>query len=226
MYDMFYVSTGNGYTEDWLKIKSKYPLAQKLTNIKSYEEIRSKSFTKMFWVIWDDVELTSFNLLDYKVTKWDDTYVHVFRNGEYDDGVCLFPKALTISQREFSNRFFIDKKEIDIVASVPKGYNRFEITTYDDYLKAVDNSSTDMFWAIWPDIDVDINFKFDYRVTEWDDMYIHVFKNGEYYDGVCLFPKNIIVSRREFYHRFFTDKKEIDIVASKPKQYNKYYPNK
>ena len=223
MYDIFYVSASNGNDKDWKTIKSRYPLAQQLTNIKSYKEIQSKSFTKMFWVIWDDVELTSFNLLDYNVTKWDDMYVHVFKNDEHYDGVCLFPKSLTISQREFSNRFFTDKKEIDIVASIPKGYNRFEITTYDDYLEAVNQSSTEMFWAIWPDVDVDINFKFDYKVPKHNSNIVHIFKNGEHYDGICLFPKNTIVSRREFYHRFFTDKKEIDIVASEPKQYNKYY---
>jgi hypothetical protein len=225
MHDIFYVSTSNGNSEDWKTIKSKYPLAQRLTNIKSYEEIQSKSFTKMFWVIWDDVELTSFNLLDYNVTKWDDMYVHVFKNREHYDGVCLFPKSLTVSQREFSNRFFIDKKEIDIVASIPKGYNRFEITTYDDYLKAVTESSTDMFWAIWPDVDVNIDFQFDYKVPKHNSNIVHIFKNNDHSDGICLFPKNTIVSRREFYHRFFTDKKEIDIIASNPKQYNKYYPS-
>jgi hypothetical protein len=150
-------------------------------------------------------------------------YVHVFKNSEYYDGICLFPKSLTVSQREFSNRFFTDKKEIDIVASIPKGYNRFEITTYDDYLKAVNESSTEMFWAIWPDVDVDINFKFDYKVPKHNSNIVHIFKNNDHYDGICLFPKNTTVSRREFYHRFFTDKKEIDIVASKPKQYNKYH---
>jgi hypothetical protein len=151
-------------------------------------------------------------------------YVHVFKNDEHYDGICLFPKSLTVSQREFSNRFFTDKKEIDIVASIPKGYNRFEITTYDDYLEAVNESSTEMFWAIWSDVDVDINFKFDYKVPKHNSNIVHVFKNDEHYDGICLFPKNTIVSRREFYHRFFTDKKEINIIASKPKQYTKYSP--
>jgi hypothetical protein len=225
MYDIFYVSASNGNDRDWETIKSRYPLAQRLANIKSYKEIQSKSFTKMFWVIWDDVELTSFNLLDYKVTKWDDMYVHVFRNGEHYDGVCLFPKALTISQREFSNRFFTDKKEIDIVASTPKGYDRVEITSYDDYLKAVNESSTEIFWAIWPDVDVDINFKFDYKVPKHNSNIVHVFKNGNYYDGICLFPKNKLVSKKEFHHRFFTDKKEIDITASTPKKYTKYSPS-
>ena len=225
MYDIFYVSKTNGNDTDWATIKSKYSFAQRLTNITSYEEIRSKSFTKMFWVIWDDVELTSFNLLDYTVTKWDDMYVHVFKNSEHYDGICLFPKSLTVSQREFSNRFFTDKKEIDIVASIPKGYNRFEITTYDDYLKAVNESSTEMFWAIWPDVDVDINFKFDYKVPKHNSNIVHIFKNNDHYDGICLFPKNITVSRREFYHRFFTGKKEIDILASVPKKYNVYSPS-
>ena len=122
MYDIFYVSKTNGNDKDWAIIKSKYPLAQRLTNIKSYEEIRSRSFTKMFWVIWDDIDLTSFNLLDYTATKWDDMYVHVFKNGEHYDGVCLFPKSLTISQREFHHRFFTAKKEIDCLASIPKKY--------------------------------------------------------------------------------------------------------
>jgi hypothetical protein len=225
MHDIFYVSTSNGNSEDWKTIKSKYPLAQRLTNIKSYEEIQSKSFTKMFWVIWDDVELTSFNLLDYNVTKWDDMYVHVFKNSEHYDGICLFPKSLTISQREFSNRFFTDKKEIDIVASIPKGYNRFEIRTYNDYLKAANESSTEMFWAIWPDIDIDDNFKFDYKVPKHNSNIVHVFKNGNYYDGICLFPKNKLVSKKEFHHRFFTDKKEIDITASTPKKYIKHSPS-
>lgn len=225
MYDIFYVSKGEGNTKQWTAIKSKYSVAQRLTNIKSYEEIRSKSFTKMFWVIWDDVDLTSFNLLDYKATKWDDMYVHVFKNGEHYDGICLFPKALNISQREYSHRFFIDKKEIDIIASTPVGYDRFYINTYDDYLKSKEESTTDMFWAVWSDVVVDDNFKFDYKVSTHNQHIVHIFKNGEHYDGICLFPKNTLVTKREFFHRFFTEKKEIDILASVPKKYNVFSPS-
>ena len=225
MYDIFYVSRDNGIDNDWNYIKSVYPLAQKLTNIKSYDELKSKAFTKMFWVIWDDVVIDdSFNLLEYRATKWDDMYIHVFRNGEYYDGICLFPKNLKISQREFDNRFFTDKKEINIVASRPRGYDKFHITSYEQYLDAKSQSTSNMFWAIWPDIELDVNFKFDYKVPKYNTDIVHIFKNGEYYDGICLFPKNSTVSRREFYHRFFTDKKEIDIVASYPKKYSTYRP--
>ena len=222
MYDIFYVSKGKGNDNDWMRIKSTYPLAYRLSNVTSFEDIKSKSFTKMFWVIWDDIELTSFNLLEYKATKWDDMYVHVFKNGEHYDGICLFPKSLTVSHREFNNRFFTEKKEIDVVASIPKGYDKFYFNTYDEYLEAVQQSSTDMFWAIWPDVIVDDNFKFDYKVPVHNSHIVHIFKNGEHYDGICLFPKNSLVSKREFHHRFFTEKKEIDVVASTPKQYNIY----
>ena len=222
MYDIFYVSKTQGNDTDWLNIKSKYPLAQRLSNILSYDQIKSKSFTKMFWVIWDDVNLTSFNLLDYTATKWDDMYVHVFKNGEHYDGICLFPKSLPVSHREFNNRFFTEKKEIDIVASIPKGYDKFYFNTYAEYLEAAQQSTTDMFWAIWPDVVVDDSFKFDYKVPVHNSHIVHIFKNGGHYDGICLFPKNSLVSKREFHHRFFTEKKEIDIVASTPKQYNIY----
>ena len=123
MYDIFYVSKNKINVESWLKIKNVYPTAQKIENIKSFNDLNSRAFTKMFWVIWDDIELTNnINLADYRVTEWDNMYVHVFKNGDFFDGVCLFPKNKKISQREFDYRFFVEKKEIDIVASFPSNY--------------------------------------------------------------------------------------------------------
>jgi hypothetical protein len=219
MYDIFYVSASNGNNQDWLTIKSKYPLAQRLTNIKSYKEIQSKSFTKMFWVIWDDVNLTSFNLLNYKVTKWDDMYVHVFKNGEHYDGVCLFPKSLTISQREFHHRFFTAKKEIDIVASNPKPYNKYYPTTFEEYQEITD----DMFWVVSPGIkilDEDIfNLYFSHH-NSYDRRENHVFKNlcnGEelYLTGMILCSKFKPLSKKEFERQYAVDKKEHDLVVCK-----------
>jgi hypothetical protein len=219
MYDIFYVSKGEGNTKDWAAIKSRYPLAQKLTNIKSYEEIRSKSFTKMFWVIWDDLDLTSFNLLDYKATKWDDMYVHVFKNGEHYDGVCLFPKSLTISQREFHNRFFTSKKEIEIVASYPKPYNIYYSSTFEEYQKITD----DMFWVVSPGVtilnDEIFNLYFSHH-NNYDRRENHVFKNlcnGEelFLTGVILCSKFKPLSKKEFERQYAVDKKEHDLVVCK-----------
>jgi len=219
MYDIFYVSKNNGNNEDWITIKSKYPLAQQLTNIQSYKEIQSKSFTKMFWVIWDDVELTSFNLLDYKVTKWDDMYVHVFRNSEHYDGICLFPKALTISQREFHHRFFTAKKEIDIVASKPKQYTKYHPSTFKEYQEITD----EMFWVVWPEVTVIDYTVFDLYFSHhnsYDRRENHVFKNlcndnTSYLSGVILCSKYKSLSEREFNKQYAVDKKEHDAVVSK-----------
>ena len=219
MYDIFYVSKNNGNNEDWITIKSKYPLAQQLTNIQSYKEIQSKSFTKMFWVIWDDVELTSFNLLDYKVTKWDDMYVHVFRNSEHYDGICLFPKALTISQREFHHRFFTAKKEIDIVASKPKQYTKYHPSTFKEYQEITD----EMFWVVWPEVMVTDHTVFDLYFSHhnsYDRRENHVFKNlcndnTSYLSGVILCSKYKSLSEREFNKQYAVDKKEHNAVVSK-----------
>jgi len=219
MYDIFYVSNNNENNEDWTTIKSTYPLAQRLSNITSYEDIRDKSFTKMFWVIWGDVELTSFNLLDYKVTKWDDMYVHVFKNGEHYDGVCLFPKSLKISQREFHHRFFTSKKEIDIIASNPKQYNKYYPSTFEEYRTITD----DMFWVVLPGIKIlneeIFNLYFSHH-NSYDRRENHVFKNlcnGEelYLTGIILCSKFKPLSKKEFERQYAVDKKEYDLVVCK-----------
>jgi hypothetical protein len=219
MYDIFYVSNNNENNEDWTTLKSRYPLAQRLSNITSYEDIRDKSFTKMFWVIWDDVELTSFNLLDYKVTKWDDMYVHVFKNGEHYDGVCLFPKSLKISQREFHHRFFTSKKEIDIIASNPKQYNKYYPSTFEEYQTITD----DMFWVVLPGIKILNNEIFNLYFSHhnsYDRRENHVFKNlcnGEelYLTGIILCSKFKLLSKKEFERQYAVDKKEHDLVVCK-----------
>ena len=224
MYDIFYVSKSVGNDKDWNNIKIKYPTAQRLSNITSYNQIESRAFTKMFWVIWDDIILNNeFNLTEYIATSWDNMYVHVFKNSEYFDGLCLFSKEVAVTKKEFDYRFFMNKKEIDIIASCPRPFEIYNIKTYDDYLKAKELSPTEMFWALWDDIDVTEDFKFDYYVPIYDAFHrniTHVFKNGKFFDGICLFSKEVSITKKEFDHRFFTNKKEIDIVASVPKQYD------
>jgi hypothetical protein len=46
---------------------------------------------------------------------------------------------------------------------------------------------------------------------------VHVFCNGNHYDGVCLIPKSKLPTEKEFEYRFFIQKKEVDIQASSPK---------
>lgn len=119
IYDLFYVSKTTISNNEWDNFKKRFPTAQKLENIKDFDQLKSHSFTKMFWVVWDDLIVSQNFDFSHTATKWDDTYVHVFRNGEFYDGICLFPKNSLISKKEFENRYFINKKEIPIDASYP-----------------------------------------------------------------------------------------------------------
>ena len=234
MYDIFYVSKNQGNDSDWQKIKSKYPFAQRLSNVTTYDEIASKSFTKMFWVIWDDLDLNdSFNLLDYRATQWDDMYVHIFKNGEYKDGICLFPRKTKITQREFHHRFFADKKEIDIVASYPKKYNVYRCNKFEEYQQIKD----EMFWLIWPEVSITYEPVFDLYFSHhntYDRRENHVFKNlsngkESYSSGIVLCSKYKPLSKKEFEKQYLIEKKEYDRVVSKFKyplynisSYNEY----
>ena len=216
MYDIFYLGTSDS---SWDAVKKKYPYAQILSVDTTINEIQTKSFTKHFWTIFDDFILTDFNLNDYRVTEWDENYVHVFKNGNYNDGVCLIGKYHNISQREFSNRFFSNKKDIDIEASIPKSFDIYRISTYEDFISACDSSTTNMFYVVWPDVQV-YQFNFDFQVAKWNQSITHIFQNGIYFDGICLFSKNNNISKKEFDYRFFTIKKEINIVASQSKHFD------
>ena len=220
MYDIFFLGDED---DRWDALTAIYPSARRLEKNTPLADIRKRAFTKLFWVVRDNLILdTNFNLNEYRATPWDNEYIHVFKNGAFFDGICLIPKSANVSQREFDNRFFVDnKKEIDIVASYPTPYDIFYINSYDEYLNAKDTSKTEMFWVVWNDVVVDSNFKFDFKVPKYEQHIPHVFKNGEYFDGICIFSKEHTVAKKEFDNRFFVNnKKEIDIVASYPRPFD------
>jgi len=83
-----------------------------------------------------------------------------------------------------------------------------------DFDHAKEICLTKYFYAIWDDIKV--NYNFDYTVDDYSTDYIHIFKNGKHYDGMCLFPKDAKPSKQELNYRFFAKKKQLDIQASHP----------
>lgn len=96
------------------------------------------------------------------------------------------------------------------------------IKTYDQYLDAIKNSPTEMFWMVPDDVIVSPNFKFDIYFpidNEYDRKMNHVFLNGDYYDGVVLFSRHKVVTEKEFNNRFFIEKKEWPLLASTPKTF-------
>lgn len=111
IYDIFFVSKEKINDTDWQQFRSRFPSAQKIENVKSIDDIKKKSFTKFFWVVWSDLIVDNNFNFDYRVEKWDESYIHVWLNDVYRDGICLFPKNIEISQKEFNHRFYFNKKK-------------------------------------------------------------------------------------------------------------------
>jgi len=226
MYDIFYVGSED---DNWINLKNKYPNSLIVDPNTDIYQLKKKSFTKMFWVIWNDVVLTdNFNLNEYRATKWDEHFVHIFKNTEYYDGICLIPKNITISDQEFKTRCFQDKKEINIIVSSPTIYDKFCIESYDDYLKALDNTTTEMFWALWPEIEITDESVFDVYFSHHDKYnrsenhaWQHKFRKDEVtFGGLHLMCKNKPVSKKEIDFRFLINKKEHNEIVSKHRIYD------
>lgn len=127
VYDLFFI--GNSDTH-WRRLKSRFPSARQIKIEDSLKtaiaQAGSQSFTPMFWAVWEDLLVADEFAFNYEAPDWDHKYAHVFKNGKYQDGICLFPKDTHVSERELKYRFFFNKKEINIQASVPD-VNPFDI---------------------------------------------------------------------------------------------------
>jgi hypothetical protein len=179
-----------------------------------YFEAQEKSKTSLFYAIIDDYKIL--DSFEFAVPEYDKKFVHVFKDndGNYK-GVYLIPKDYPITKKEAKFNFFVNKKEIDIVAS-RISYDQFIVYNPDEFYIAQENSNTSMFYAIDKDYEPIIDF--DYIVPDYDKEYVNVFKNdSDEYGGVFIVPKNYHIIKNEAKHGFFVNKKEIDIVASKLK---------
>ena len=233
IYDIFYVSKQKVDADGWQHFRQRFPSAQKIENVKTIDDIKKKTFTKFFWIVWDDQEILEDFNFEYRVDKWDEQYIHTFKT-QYKDkeyyraGVCLFPKKLSISQKEFNFRFFINKKEIPKIVSKFKftTYKKYYIDSYEDYLKICKQETQQLFWRIPNDIEIIDNSIFDLHFDPLDSIYDydrsinHMFKNGESFDGLMLATKDKVLMEKEFKYRFPIEKKEWNIVASTPKPYD------
>lgn len=197
MYDIFYISSNEDNDDNFLKIKKKYPRTIRLFEIRRLEEISAISFTKMFWVLWDDFEITDDFNLNIEIPVYDQKYIHVWKNGKFFDGPALFPKNKKISSKEFNYRFYsTDKKEIDVRASDPRSFDiiflsynesnadnnfkrlidRFPRTKrvhgvkgiHQAHLSAAKLSSTHMFFVVDADAIIENDFDFIYEFPYWE----------------------------------------------------------
>jgi len=214
-FDCFYIGENQ---DDINSIQQKVPHLQ---TVKTWQEAQQRSYTDMFWVIWEDVDVRNTFKFSFKPDEWSHDFVHVFGNGDIDqlDGVALFPKNYNITEKELEHRFYVNKKEVRIMASTPKKYERFIIDNYEDYENASRKSTNDMFWGVPSDVEIIEEFDFDYYISHHDKSLRkqnHVFLNKNKYNGVVLFSKHSIVTKKEIAYRFVVNPIETNIVASKP----------
>ena len=192
-------------------------------NADTLEQAKSISITKLFWVVWPDIVLAEDFDFDYTVDNWSTEYVHVFKNKDIYDGICLVPKSADVTERELQHRFFRNKKEVDVIASYPKPYEVIYVDTYDDYLQAIQSSKQDLFWIVPKTVEVNLEFDFNWTIdhhNQYDRKINHVFLNGNYHDGIMLCSKHSRISAREWHFMFIAAKKEHNIIASTPKPYD------
>ena len=221
MYDIIFIGEKNIY---WKELKQRFPTLKTASTVADAKRI---CITKMFWVVWPDIIVNDDFNFDYQPDAWSTDYVHVFKNNKFYDGISLIPKDATIADRELQHRFFVNKKEIDVQTSCPRPYDVFNVDTYEDYLQAIETSTTEMFWMSSPNIDVDTNvvntFYIPHHIQidrKQNHAFIHQVDGEDLYNGVFLCSKHLPLSKKEVEYRFPVNRKEHNIVASGPCKYD------
>lgn len=106
-YDIIFISYNEPQAdENFVKLKARFPYAQRVQGIKGIHQAHiaaaKKAFTKMFWVVDADAQILDTFNFDHVVSEYDLENVHVWRSRnpindlEYGyGGVKLLPKNLT-----------------------------------------------------------------------------------------------------------------------------------
>jgi hypothetical protein len=106
-YDIIFISYNEPQAdENFLRLKARFPYAQRVQGIKGIHQAHiaaaKKAFTKMFWVVDADAQILDTFNFDHVVSEYDLENVHVWRSMnpindlEYGyGGVKLLPKSLT-----------------------------------------------------------------------------------------------------------------------------------
>jgi hypothetical protein len=150
-------------------------------------------------------------------------FIHQVGDRRLYNGLFLCSTHKPLTEREVEHRHIVDRKEWDIVGSTAKKYDVFEINSYDEYLSALETSTTEMFWIIPNYVNKGKRFKFDVYFSHdqsYERSINHVYLNGKYHDGIVLCSKYSKFSKREFDYRFISHKKEWPVIISTPKPYD------
>ena len=209
------------------------PCSYDIFNIDTYREYINAletSTTDMFWMSTANISIDTEFVNTFYIShheqidrKQNHAFIHRVDDEDLYNGVFLCSKHVPLSKREVEYRFPVNRKEHDIVASVAGKYNIFNVDTYEEYINALETSTTEMFYIIPPTVTVCKDFMFDdyfEHSNTFDRRINHVFLNGKFHDGIILCSKYAKISKREWYFKFIANKKEVDIQASTPNPYD------
>jgi len=171
MYDVFYLGENTALVEH-------LPFAKQVNSI---QEVNSR--TQMFWIIEPNIELSDYDILDFKPEHCDRVYEHIWKCPTSEHiGFRLLPKITPAGEKEFStNRF---RKKIDIIRKTVPG-------------KYFDKNPTASYvWCV--DVDYKIANDIDWVPNRFEPEYIHNFHlkgqlEHKYPDGeggVRLYPRD------------------------------------
>jgi hypothetical protein len=203
-----------------------------IDNYEQYCDALEKTKTQMFWMSSPNIKVNevvdTFYISHHEssLRKQNHAFIHQVYDKKLYNGLFLCSKDMPLSKKEVDYRFPVARKEWDIVASGPVSYDRFFIDTYEEYLDALENSKTEMFWMDTKNINTDnfdFNFYFSFDQTydrEQNHAFIHRIDGEDYYNGLFLCSKAKPLGEREIEHRFPVNRKEWDIVASGPCKYD------
>ena len=201
-----------------------------------YLEALNDSPYEMFWGVSNNVQIdvdfdfstyfSHHNSFDRNINH---AFVHRIDYKNYYNGVFLFSKNSLLTKNEIEHRNPINRKEWNNVASGPIEYNKFYIETYEEYLYALENSKTEMFWALTNNVQIDPKFDFSFYLShdsydkKENHAFIHRVGEEDYYNGIFLLSKHKSITQKEIENRFIIERKEWNIVASRPVQYDKFF---
>jgi len=221
MYDIILI---NPTVEEYKAFKTRFAIAKKA---ESFRHAQRLAITEFFWVIWNDVNLIDTFEFSYVPDQWSKDYIHVFKNKNYFDGIILVPKNTHITDNEIKHRFFTNKKEVDIVASNPRCFDFFFVDNYNDYLTALENSKTEMFWVGSQNISHNKALITDFYISHHDaalrkqtHVFAHIVDESNYYNGLFLCSKHLPLSKKEVEYRFPVNRIEHTEIGSSKIKYD------
>lgn len=204
-----------------------------IDNYEQYCDALEKTKTQMFWMSSPNIKVNkvvdTFYISHHEssLRQQNHAFIHRVDDEDYYNGLFLCSKDMPLTEKEVEHRFPVARKEWDIVASGPCKYDIFEISTFEQYTKALENTKTEMFWMSSANIDAtipNIYFTHDQKYNRLrNHAFIHRVKGEDHYNGLFLCSKLKPLSKKEVDYRHPVDRKEWDIVGSTEAKYQIYF---